>query len=550
MQLIHALAAGVRGAENGHAEIYARGTSLPVSYWSGDGGFEATNQVSGNVYLDVNGGAVIYVGQLVDVVVLDSEGAEVRRFVEGQYDANVEVRSPAFTGTEYDSASSTVGGPTTLENVLDSWIDSAGGPDWTVSLGGTALTIQAALGPLVGFYFNVQSDVFGATGDGTTDDRQAIQAAIDAAATAGGTVFFPAGSYRLADGVALEVPATVNLLGLSPQNSVLVREHTTVDFLVFTGGATRGQSVSGLGLIDDVQNNAGSVISITGGGRFLFDNCTVGNGFTEPGVSDHLIHVEDSEETWVTARNCVFDMNVTAGGRVFHALDGTVSHFAMLGGEVLVPAARTSALMRVKHGIVVGVHFDMDASTLDFEMIDVDGITTDATLLVADCRVSEPASGVPYVAGASGSVAQLQIAGNLLAPSVLPHAASVAGAGEVVDRAASLLDREHRACEPLNTNGDELCDFINHKIVRIITTANPTVEYTANVLSGATATLLIRKVAGAALTVSFGTGFGNVEWGGALAATEQVVLHFACFSTGGIAAVLWHQVGDATEYAY
>ena len=39
---------------------------------------------------------------------------------------------------------------------------------------------------------------FGATGDGTTNDTVAIQAAIDSLAATGGTVFFPTGEYRIA----------------------------------------------------------------------------------------------------------------------------------------------------------------------------------------------------------------------------------------------------------------------------------------------------------------------------------------------------------------
>ncbi len=53
---------------------------------------------------------------------------------------------------------------------------------------------------------------YGARGDGTTDDTQTLQAAIDQAAQDGvGTVFLPAGTYRLSD--ALRLPSHTRLLG-------------------------------------------------------------------------------------------------------------------------------------------------------------------------------------------------------------------------------------------------------------------------------------------------------------------------------------------------
>src|SRR2546423_1736624 len=45
--------------------------------------------------------------------------------------------------------------------------------------------------------FNVRSPIFGALGNGTADDTAAIQRAIDRASAAGGTVYFPAGAYRI-----------------------------------------------------------------------------------------------------------------------------------------------------------------------------------------------------------------------------------------------------------------------------------------------------------------------------------------------------------------
>jgi len=51
---------------------------------------------------------------------------------------------------------------------------------------------------------------YGATGDGSTDDTAAIQAAIDAAA-GGDTVVFPVGTYNH---TGITVPSHVSLMGL------------------------------------------------------------------------------------------------------------------------------------------------------------------------------------------------------------------------------------------------------------------------------------------------------------------------------------------------
>lgn len=73
---------------------------------------------------------------------------------------------------------------------------TGGVPDWVDSpAGGLDPAQEAALAAAdPGEVFNVRA--YGATGDGTTDDRAAVQLAFDAAhAAGGGTVYFPAGTY-------------------------------------------------------------------------------------------------------------------------------------------------------------------------------------------------------------------------------------------------------------------------------------------------------------------------------------------------------------------
>jgi hypothetical protein len=74
---------------------------------------------------------------------------------------------------------------------------------------------------------------FGAAGDGTTDDRAAIQSAIDAVATDGGMVFFPAGTYLVSTpGLVLPEAGFVCLQGEGMESTTIKRSTSGQNFVL------------------------------------------------------------------------------------------------------------------------------------------------------------------------------------------------------------------------------------------------------------------------------------------------------------------------------
>ena len=73
------------------------------------------------------------------------------------------------------------------------------------------------------YWFNVLD--YGATGNGSTDDTTAIQNAINAVPSSGGTVVFPAGTYKTSS--ALVARSNIILAGVSDGASVISQSSTT-----------------------------------------------------------------------------------------------------------------------------------------------------------------------------------------------------------------------------------------------------------------------------------------------------------------------------------
>lgn len=106
---------------------------------------------------------------------------------------------------------------------------------------------------------------YGATGNGSTDDTAAIQAAVNATASAKGSLYFPAGTYLV--GTAISIPANINLFGqgydshltrtttgnvfsiIGTSGTLISNVHITE--LRFSGPSTQASSVSGNGIYID-----------------------------------------------------------------------------------------------------------------------------------------------------------------------------------------------------------------------------------------------------------------------------------------------------------
>ena len=159
-------------------------------------------------------------------------------------------------------------------------------------------------------YFNVKN--FGAVGNGTTDDAEAIQSAFDACNTAGGgTVYFPAGTYRV-------------------NTQIIFYSNTKINM---SEGATilRGAEINGIFYSHCTDNT----LAYNGVHDVIFEGGTIdlGTGIEQGGLGIGLIHAND-----VTIRNVTFK-HVNVG---YHSIDCCCSKNVTIENCIIADLLTTS----------------------------------------------------------------------------------------------------------------------------------------------------------------------------------------------------------------
>ena len=151
------------------------------------------------------------------------------------------------------------------------------------------------------YFANVKS--YGAKGDGTTDDATAIQSALDALSTTGGTIYFPPGVYLIKtavlfysnqtlyfDGATLKQGAAINNLLRSYSESTWTGYTGVHDVLIY-GGTFDGGAYT--------ENN--TLVAFAHTKNVTVENCTFKNAYG----SWHDLEVNSSYNAKVI--NCDFE---------------------------------------------------------------------------------------------------------------------------------------------------------------------------------------------------------------------------------------------------
>ena len=243
-------------------------------------------------------------------------------------------------------------------------VDSAGGsysPAAVITLAAKGLAVTGIFdAPGIGLY-NVKR--YNATGDGSADDTAEIQAGEDAvAATTGGKLFFPPGTYKITADIVKS--QKVDWVGV-PGTVTIMMDHATDNVFTFTGSAwTREATIHGINF-EAAQSNTGIFCNEVGTlFKLRFEHCKLNNSAAL--IAGKLFSAVSASE--LTLEDCDF-----------RAVKVNDSHFAMtkltlIRGKLTMAPAATSDLISVAGTLKVdGTEFVHVSTVGNVAFIDTNG---------------------------------------------------------------------------------------------------------------------------------------------------------------------------------
>ena len=185
---------------------------------------------------------------------------------------------------------------------------------------------------------------FGAQGDGVTDDTAAIQAAIDAANTAGGgTVTVPAGVYmidasvyvNMKDNVSLVIETGAELKAITNALAVysVIRATNVDNWSVVGGGKVTGERTTHTG----VTGEGGECITVFGCNNFVIDGLTIQDGWGDGIYIGGNVTVNQSRS--FTIQNCYLNNNRRNNISVTAGRDFTITNNRITNANGTAPEA-------------------------------------------------------------------------------------------------------------------------------------------------------------------------------------------------------------------
>lgn len=297
-------------------------------------------------------------------------------------------------------------------------------------------TYASSVAAVLNRTFNVAD--FGAQGNGSNDDRQEIQAAIDAAIDAGGgTVYFPSGTYKITGFIGKNTgpssATSIILLGEAGTKISVDPTSYSAYGIFFQGSNWEVLGVEGIYV--EGNNKTATLIRITptSAKRVYVDNCRALNAFAPnlSNVTTNAVGITIGGCTIASVTNSVVE-NVSRGALApggsnlsCSGIDITVADNALISNCYIKNITHNSQGLQDADGIKVfstntsGLYSKQEALVQGNTIIDCDGrfikLQTNGNATVRDnlCRLDSAMTLIGNWKGVDSQVANASVVNNL-----------------------------------------------------------------------------------------------------------------------------------------